>query len=151
MEEISSPRPLYSPHIDYSEETRGELAIFFAAFELRARYGAAALPNAIISKTDGVPDLLEVALLLKEAGLLVPAQASGGEPVLAMNIIPLFETIADLRNCPVIMRRLFALPQYQVLVKVARRGARGHARLLRFQQGWRFRRRVGSFTRLKLN
>jgi phosphoenolpyruvate carboxylase len=117
VEEISSPRPLYSPHIDYSEETRGELAIFFAAFELRARYGAAALPNAIISKTDGVSDLLEVALLLKEAGLLVPAQASGGEPVLAMNIIPLFETIADLRNCPVIMRRLFALPQYRALVR----------------------------------
>ena len=49
--------------------------------------------------------------------MLVPAQASGGEPVLAMNIIPLFETIADLRNCPVIMRRLFALPQYRALVR----------------------------------
>ena len=115
-EEIASPRPLYSPHIDYSEETQGELAIFFAARELRARYGAAALPNAIISKTDGASDLLEVALLLKEAGLLKPAAAHDGSPSLAMNIIPLFETIGDLRNGPAIMQRLFALPAYRALV-----------------------------------
>ena len=114
-EEIVSPRPLHSPHIDYSEETRGELAIFFAARELRQRYGDAALPNAIISKTDGASDLLEVALLLKEAGLLTPA-GRGAPPVLAMNIIPLFETIADLRNSPQIMQRLFDLPAYRALV-----------------------------------
>ena len=114
-EEIASPRPLYSPHIEYSEETQGELAIFFAARELRARYGAAALPNAIISKTDGASDLLEVALLLKEAGLLKPASTLGGSesPSLAMNIIPLFETIEDLRNGPAIMQRLFNLPVYR--------------------------------------
>ena len=116
--EIANPRPLYSPHIDYSEETRGELAIFFAARELRARYGDAALPNAIISKTDGASDLLEVALLLKEAGLLKPASsiAAGQPPALDMNIIPLFETIADLRNGPAIMQRLFALPAYRALL-----------------------------------
>ena len=117
-EEIASPRPLYSPHIDYTEETQGELAIFFAARELRARYGDAALPNAIISKTDGASDLLEVALLLKEAGLLKPASTLGSSesPSLAMNIIPLFETIGDLRNGPAIMQRLFALPAYRALV-----------------------------------
>ncbi len=117
-EEVVNPRPLYSPHIDYSEETRGELAIFFAARELRARYGDAALPNVIISKTDGASDLLEVALLLKEAGLLKPASSITADqpPALAMNIIPLFETIGDLRNGPAIMQRLFALPAYRALV-----------------------------------
>lgn len=60
---------------------------------MRERYGNAALPNAIISKTDGASDLLEVALLLKEAGLLLPATAAGTAPQLALNIIPLFETI----------------------------------------------------------
>jgi phosphoenolpyruvate carboxylase len=39
VEEIATPRPLYSPHLSYSEETQGELAIFFAARELRQRYG----------------------------------------------------------------------------------------------------------------
>ena len=114
-EEIVSPRPLYSPHLEYSDETNGELAIFFAARELRARYGNAALPNVIISKTDGVSDLLEVALLLKEAGLLKPS-AGANAPELAINIIPLFETISDLRNSPAVMRRLFALPAYRALV-----------------------------------
>ena len=105
--------------LDYSEETVGELKIFFAARELRARYGEAALPNAIISKTDSVSDLLEVALLLKEAGLLQPASPLGGgqPPKLGMNIIPLFETIGDLRNGPSIMQRLFALPAYRALVR----------------------------------
>ena len=70
--ELATPRPLYSPYLEYSDETRGELDIFFSARELRQRYGAAALPNAIISKTDGASDLLELALLLKEAGLLQP-------------------------------------------------------------------------------
>jgi len=117
-EEVANPRPLYSPHIDYSEETRGELAIFFAARDSRVRYGDAALPNVIISKTDGASDLLEVALLLKEAGLLKPASSIDNcQPsALAMNIIPLFETIGDLRNGPAIMQRLFALPAYRALV-----------------------------------
>ncbi len=110
--EIATPRPLYSPYLDYSEETQGELAIFFAARELRQRYGAAALPNCIISKTDGVSDLLELALLLKEAGLLRP----GAEPQLDVNIIPLFETIEDLQKSAATMDALFALPAYRRLL-----------------------------------
>jgi len=110
--EIASPRPLYSPWLNYDEESRGELAIFFAARELREKYGSAALPNSIISKTDGVSDLLELALLLKEAGLLRP----GPEPALDVNIIPLFETIEDLQKSAAIMDWLFALPAYRRLV-----------------------------------
>ena len=112
VEEISTPRPLYSPYLSYSEETRGELAIFFAARELRQRYGAAALPNCIISKTDGVSDLLELALLLKESGLLLP----GAQPRLDVNIIPLFETIEDLQKSAATMEGLFCLPAYRELI-----------------------------------
>ena len=110
--EIASPRPLYSPWLNYDEETRGELAIFFAARELREKYGDAALPNCIISKTDGVSDLLELALLLKEAGLLRPGEA----PRLDVNIIPLFETIEDLQKSSAIMDQLFAIPGYRQLL-----------------------------------
>jgi len=112
VEEISTPRPLYSPYLDYSEETRGELAIFFAARELRAKYGAATLPNFIISKTDGVSDLLELALLLKEAGLLLP----GSTARLDVNIIPLFETIEDLQKSAATMDGIFAIPAYRALI-----------------------------------
>ena len=110
--EIASPRPLYAPWLEYDEETRGELAIFFAARELRATYGDAALPNCIISKTDGVSDLLELALLLKEAGLLRP----GSAPRLDVNIIPLFETIEDLQKSAAIMDALFSIPGYRQFI-----------------------------------
>jgi phosphoenolpyruvate carboxylase len=110
--EIATPRPLYSPYLTYSEETQGELAIFFAARELRAKYGAAALPNCIISKTDGVSDLLELALLLKESGLLLP----GAKPQLNANIIPLFETIEDLQKSAATMAGVFAIPAYRELI-----------------------------------
>ena len=112
VDEIATPRPLYSPYLDYSEETSGELAIFFAARELRQRYGAAALHNCIISKTDGVSDLLELALLLKESGLLRP----GKQAQLDVNIIPLFETIEDLQKSAATMDSLFSLPAYRELI-----------------------------------
>ncbi len=114
--ELATPRPLYSPWLTYDEETQGELAIFFAARELREKYGAAALPNCIISKTDGVSDLLELALLLKESGLLKPAQSPTQTPQLDVNIIPLFETIEDLQKSAATMAAVFALPIYRQML-----------------------------------
>ncbi len=110
--EIESPRPLVSPHIHYSQETESELAIFRAARRAHQRFGIAALPNFIISKTDSASDMLELALLLKEAGILRPH-----EQALDANIIPLFETIEDLENAPAVMDALFALPVYMHLVE----------------------------------
>lgn len=112
MEELQIPRPLRSPHIEYSESARKELAIFDAAAEMQLRFGRRALPNYIISNADGVSDVLEVALLLKEVGLLMP----GETPILHVNIIPLFETIADLRNCGDVMDALFSDPYYRKLL-----------------------------------
>jgi Phosphoenolpyruvate carboxylase len=71
------------------------------------------VPNYVISKTNGVSDLLEVGLLLKEAGLLRPRERE-----LDVNIVPLFETIADLRNCGSIMDELLAVPEYPASWKV---------------------------------
>jgi phosphoenolpyruvate carboxylase len=66
----------------------------------------------VISKTNGVSDLLEVGLLLKEAGLLRPRERE-----LDVNIVPLFETIADLRNCGSIMDELLTVPEYFCLLE----------------------------------
>ena len=111
LEELATQRPLASPFVTYTEETEGELAIFRTAAEMRRLYGPAAVVTCIISKADGVSDVLEVALLLKEAGLLRPSAAA-----LDLNIVPLFETIQDLRNCPRVMDQLLALPIYQQLL-----------------------------------
>jgi phosphoenolpyruvate carboxylase len=115
LEELATPRPLTAPGVSYSDETRGELAIFHTAQSIHRRYGKAAIENVIISKTDGVSDILEVAVLLKEVGLLRPLKHA-----LDVNIVPLFETIGDLANAGTIMDRLLAIPLYNRLL-----GSRG--------------------------
>ncbi len=109
LEELSGPRLLHSPHLAYSERTASELAIVAAAARIHSRYGAAAIPNYVISKCQSVSDLLEVAILLKEVGLLQ------GER-LAVNIVPLFETIDDLARGADVMRAAFARPAYRAWI-----------------------------------
>ena len=72
LNELETARPLASPFLSYSAEAASELAILRAAAEVQQQYGKEAVPNYVISKTDGASDILEVALLLKEAGLLRP-------------------------------------------------------------------------------
>ena len=105
LEELETPRLLASPFLHYSDETNSELAIVREAAAAHRRYGRAAVPNYVISKADGVSDVLEVALLLKEAGLLRPRERE-----LDVNIVPLFETIDDLRNCGRVMDDLLGVP-----------------------------------------
>ncbi len=109
--ELVSPRPLVSPYLAYGEETAGELAFFRVAAAIHAKYGKGAIRTSIISKTDSVSDMLELALLLKEAGLVTAAGAT------AIAIVPLFETINDLRACVGVMDRLLAIPEYRKLVE----------------------------------
>jgi len=111
-DEIQSPRPLGSMHLSYSNETRSELAILSAAAESRERYGSDALSRYVISKAEGVSDILEVATLLKDVGLLHPSESR-----LEIDIVPLFETIHDLRRCGEVMDRLFSLPAYRRLLQ----------------------------------
>jgi phosphoenolpyruvate carboxylase len=112
LEELMVPRLLRSPHVSYSEETEKELQIFDAAAELYQRYGCEVLPTTIVSMTTAMSDLLEAALLLKETGFLRP-----GEPAaLAMNIVPLFETIGGLRESTAIVDELLSLRLYRQLL-----------------------------------
>jgi phosphoenolpyruvate carboxylase len=104
LQELASARLLASPFADYSDETRSELAIVRAAAEAHARYGPASITTYIVSMCKSVSDLLEIHILLKEAGLFRP----GATP--AVMAVPLFETIADLEAAPGIMRDWFALP-----------------------------------------
>jgi phosphoenolpyruvate carboxylase len=112
LEELRTPRLLASPFLTYSDETTSELAISREAANAHRRYGAVSVPNYVISKASDPSDILEVALLLKEAGLLRPR-----EGVMDVNIVPLFETIDDLRNSSRVMDALFDLPDYMRLLR----------------------------------
>ncbi|MDD2948124.1 MAG: phosphoenolpyruvate carboxylase [Rugosibacter sp.] len=111
LAELATPRPLTAPAVTYTEETEGELAIFHAARQIHLRYGRPAIENVIISKASSVSDVLEVAILLKEAGLLRPL-----EQALDVNIVPLFETIGDLEKAAGIMDELLSIPIYKTLL-----------------------------------
>jgi phosphoenolpyruvate carboxylase len=108
--ELRNSRPLTSSFVKYSDETLGELAVFHAAAEAHGRFGADVIPQCIISMCKGMSDMLEVALLLKEAGLVDPSGRS------ALNIVPLFETIEDLQASSAIMDRLLSMHDYRKLV-----------------------------------
>jgi len=109
--ELANPRALATPHDAYGEETAAELAMLKIAADAHRRYGAASLPHYVISKADSVSDILEVAVLLKEVGLLRPREGR-----LDVDIVPLFETIGDLQRCSPIMEALFAVPAYRRLL-----------------------------------
>ncbi|HEX8301713.1 phosphoenolpyruvate carboxylase [Sphingomonas sp.] len=119
--ELESPRPLTSPYADYSEETASELAIVREAAAAHAKYGRACITHYIVSMAQSVSDLLEVHLLLKEAGLYLP----GSEPQAHIMAIPLFETIADLQGAPAIMEAWLAIPE---VAQIA--AGRGHQEVM---------------------
>jgi len=98
----------------FSDTTQGELRIMQAAADIHLSFGRSALPNYIISMTKGVSDMLEVALMVQQSGLL--ATYSGKAPALHLNIIPLFETIDDLRGSSQIMDELFSIPFYRQML-----------------------------------
>jgi phosphoenolpyruvate carboxylase len=112
--ELSTRRPLIGDRDELSELARKELAIVGAAARAVAIYGSAAVPNYIISMCRSVSDLLEAAILLKESGLL---DASGREPYCPVGIVPLFETIDDLRRGASIMEAALDLPIYRGIVR----------------------------------
>ena len=105
--ELASPRLLASPYSTHSDETRSELSIVHAAAEAHRRYGRECITTYIISKCESVSDLLEVNLLLKEAGLYRAADPADA----AIMVVPLFETIGDLKNAPQIMQAWLSLPE----------------------------------------
>jgi phosphoenolpyruvate carboxylase len=113
-DELGTRRPLVGDREQLSDLARKELAIITAAARAVAIYGPPAVPNYIISMCRSVSDLLEAGILLKECGLL---DASGSEPYCPVGIVPLFETIDDLRRGASILEAALDLPVYQSIVR----------------------------------
>ena len=110
--ELAGCRPLRSPHLAYSARTESELAILTLVARAHRKFGREAVQHYIISHCESVSDLLEVGILLKEVGLLRP----GPQLAIDLDIVPLFETIADLDACADIIDQVFRLPLCRALV-----------------------------------
>jgi phosphoenolpyruvate carboxylase len=112
--ELTMRRPLVRPDAELSETTRGELDVLIAAAEQVALLGPRTIPNYVISMCESVSDVLEVAVLLKEVGLLDPG-ADGG-PTCSVGISPLFETIGDLQAAGTTLTAMLDQPLYRSLL-----------------------------------
>ncbi len=112
---LSDARSLRNQHARYSELTESELAIFDEAKRIREAYGRETIRHAIISHTESVSDLLEVLVIQKETGLMSGTLVEDGRTSLI--VVPLFETIEDLRCAAPIMRAFYKLPGIAKLVR----------------------------------
>ncbi len=123
---LNDARPLRVRAARYSELATGELAILETAARMIALFGREAIRHYIISHTQDASDLLEVLLLFKETGLMrggpadgAPDGAAPGSAVSDLIVVPLFETIADLRRAEPTMRAFYALPGIAPLLKAS--------------------------------
>ncbi|MBY6705396.1 phosphoenolpyruvate carboxylase [Rhodococcus sp. BP-241] len=113
--ELETRRPLIGPRAEFSEQTAKELAIVESAADAVRTFGGGAVPNYIISMCTSVSDMLEAAVLLKEAGILDPGDAETG-PSSPVGVVPLFETIDDLQQGAATLTATLSIPVYRALV-----------------------------------
>lgn len=96
------PRILSATHAEKSELLAKELAIFKTARVLKDKLGDDVIRQTIISHATSLSDMLELAILLKEVGLVDTERAR-------VQIVPLFETIEDLDHSEETIRKYLSL------------------------------------------
>ncbi len=110
--ELGTRRPLIPTELPISEKAQETIATFRVVRKLHQEFGQDICRSYVISMSDHASDILEVLLLAKEAGLYDPATGIG-----SLQIVPLFETVEDLRRSTAVMRELFELPLYLSMLK----------------------------------
>jgi phosphoenolpyruvate carboxylase len=106
--ELQTRRPLVPTELPFSERTNEIIETFRMLRRLQQEFGAEIGCTYIISMSHDTSDLLEVLLLAKEAGLYDPATGCG-----TLQVVPLFETVEDLKKAPIVLTELFELPLYR--------------------------------------
>ena len=108
VQELKTRRPLIPAEVTFSDATTETIDTFKILRALQLEFGLNICHTYIISMTNYVSDVLEVLLLAKEAGLYDPILG-----VTTIGIVPLFETVEDLKRAPAVMTELFDLPLYR--------------------------------------
>ena len=108
IQELKTRRPLIPGEMPFSPTACETIETFRMLRLLQQEFGIEICKTYIISMTNFVSDVLEVLLLAQEAGLYDPATSHT-----SVRIVPLFETVEDLKRAPEVMRELFELPLYR--------------------------------------
>ncbi|MCH7582389.1 MAG: phosphoenolpyruvate carboxylase [Acidobacteria bacterium] len=111
--ELAGARPLSSPTTELSAEVEKTLGVFRAIREAKSRYGQQVIESYIISMTETPVDVLEAAVLAREAGLI-----DLGRGIADIGLVPLVETIDDLKGSGLLLDNLLHDPQYRRLVSL---------------------------------
>jgi phosphoenolpyruvate carboxylase len=111
LSELQTRRPLIPPSVQWSPATAETFDVLRMVRRLQQEFGGRICRTYVISMSHTVSDLLEVLLLAKEAGLVDP-QAPRSD----LLVVPLFETVEDLKAAPGVMERLFSEPFYRQLI-----------------------------------
>lgn len=106
--EMNTLRPLFPQELRFSDQTNETIETFRTMAQLQDQHGVIALDTYIVSMTRSASDLFCIMLLAKEAGFL----DEENYPNRTISIVPLFETIGDLRDAPRILELLLSLPAY---------------------------------------
>jgi phosphoenolpyruvate carboxylase len=115
--ELRQRRPLVPPILAFSEETNQTIEVFRTMADCESTYGATALDTYIVSMTEKASDLLCVLLFGKEAGLYAPGTEGGQANARRLSVVPLFETVEDLRRAPGIFEQLLRTEEYRSYLK----------------------------------
>lgn len=108
--ELDGRRPLVGAHLVLEESTRRVLETFRAINTIQTEIGERAVNTFIVSMTTSPEDLLTVLLFAREAGLV---DLATDEPTSRLDVVPLFETLADLEHAPEVMGQLLRDPIYR--------------------------------------
>ena len=109
--ELQTRRPMIPTELPFSAKTCETIATFRMLLQLQQEFGPQICHTYIISMSHEVSDILEVLLLAKEAGLYDPATG-----ISTLQVVPLFETVEDLKHAPEVMAYLFELPFYRAML-----------------------------------
>ncbi|MEO8606839.1 MAG: phosphoenolpyruvate carboxylase [Chloroflexota bacterium] len=105
--EIANPRPFFPIEPHFSEATNKIIATWRMVAEAHKRYGTGAINTYIASMSQQPSDILAMLLLAHEVGINQD-----------IDIVPLFETIDDLKDAPEVMTILFANEGYREQLKL---------------------------------
>jgi phosphoenolpyruvate carboxylase len=111
--ELAGTRPLTGLTTALSPESEPTLGAFDAIREAQDRYGDQVIESYIISMTESAADVLEAAVLAREAGLIDLKRG-----IVRIGFVPLVETVTDLRSAGPLLESLFEDPRYRQILSL---------------------------------
>ncbi len=112
LRELQTRRPLWPAEAPLSEKTLELISTFRVIRRLQTEFGPEICQTYVISMSRAVSDMLEVLLLAKEVGLYDPISGQG-----SLAVVPLFETVEDLKRAPEVLAAMLNLPSYRGYLK----------------------------------